>query len=503
MRELYGTDWVFTAFVVRAVNDPDHMFANTSRISYSYAGGPFLAVPYPAGYPGDIWFTQAFILQITRIFWAREEMLTTNPELECEIASGYLNYYNKNKTLAISPWGKQSCIPGQQPVPCIANSGDVMYGYDGPPCRYTEGMLGYIDRKPVDGIPDAFAAGPEIDFGTAAIETLTAQQTSVRFKVTAAAVPNKNSRQTRPGLRRDYAAPLMDVNYLIGGIGPISTGPEDGVFDELEEDFNPGIPFLIPGYSDFEVAARNVFGAKSEASKQIFYIGLDYYGFRFEYRNNGIGLGWSTRGETFDAEFDLHRLDHYNGDADTVIVENIQPVGPVNQGGLTPYYNFDAHVSPGAEYSYYVRGSFDMFYRGQVTTFTTNSDTFRTVASFPRAGSILSAPSPNPFSPAEHGNVWISVSVNDLIGNIAPQGVSGGPQLATDDEFTPVEVTIKVYDVLGRLVKDLYQDRVYVTVVTESWDGTNQAGNPAPSGMYFIKAKAGEWTGTKKLLVIR
>ena len=94
--------------------------------------------------------------------------------------------------------------------------------------------------------------------------------------------------------------------------------------------------------------------------------------------------------------------------------------------------------------------------------------------------------------------------MTDLAGIIIkPQGVSGGPQLATGDEPDPVEVTIKVYDVLGRPVKDLYHDRVYATVVTESWDGTNQAGNPVPSGMYFIRAKAGEWTGEKKLLVIR
>jgi hypothetical protein len=186
-----------------------------------------------------------------------------------------------------------------------------------------------------------------------------------------------------------------------------------------------------------------------------------------------------------------------------VVVTNVQPVGSTTEGGLTPFYYFDAGVTPGSEYSYYLHGSFDMYYRGRMTTFVTDSDTFRTVAAFPREGSILSAPSPNPFRPPVDGQITVSVSVPDAAGILTPQSASSGPQLAINDGPSPVGVTIKVYDVLGRLVKDLYNDRVFVTVVTRTWDGTNQRGAPVPSGMYFIKAKAGSSTGTKKVLVIR
>jgi flagellar hook assembly protein FlgD len=144
-----------------------------------------------------------------------------------------------------------------------------------------------------------------------------------------------------------------------------------------------------------------------------------------------------------------------------------------------------------------------MYYRGTLTTFTTDSDTFRTIAAFPRKGGILSEPSPNPFRPSVDGQMWISVSVPGAAGILTPQGNDGPQSAAANDAPAPVGVTIKVYDVLGRLVKDLYNDRVYVTVVSQPWNGTSQRGDPVPSGMYFIKAKAGSSTGTKKVLVIR
>jgi flagellar hook assembly protein FlgD len=100
--------------------------------------------------------------------------------------------------------------------------------------------------------------------------------------------------------------------------------------------------------------------------------------------------------------------------------------------------------------------------------------------------------------------MWISVNVPGAPGTSSNQTKTGGPQLAASAGAPqPVSVSIKIYDVLGRLVKDLYSDRVYVSVVNQAWDGTNEKGLPVPSGMYFLKAKAGSSTGTKKVLVMR
>lgn len=511
-RERFQADWAFTAFVVRAVNDPDHNFPGSRSIGYAYLGGPFLAVPYPAGTAGapeSFWFSQAVTNLMARVFWAQDETFTgTVPPVyepdSCNTSSGYLNFPNRNKTLKIDPITHTPKACGFIPEFCVANRGDMMdWGYTGPPCKYTEGMLGYIDTDPRDGVPDAFNAPPDIDFGTAAVETLTAQHVNIKFDVISVPVENRNSKQ-REENRRDYAAPIMDVNYTLGGVGPISMNPVDGEYDEIKEEFYAEFPFILPGYSDLVVTARNVYGARGQETKRVFYLGLDYYGFRFVHKCEGLGLAWSMRGETFDADFDLHRIDHANGDRDTVVASGLDPVGSTGAGGMTPFYYLDRTVLPGSEYTYYLRGSFQAMYRGKLTTFTTDSDGYTTVAAFPCTEGILSSPSPNPFCPAEHCRMWITVSVPGAPGGLPQQTKSDRLQRSAAAETPqPVAVSIKIYDVLGRVVKDLYSDRVYDSVVNKYWDGTDQKGEPVSTGMYFLKAQAGTQSDTKKVLVIR
>jgi hypothetical protein len=410
---------------------------------------------------------------------------------------------NSNRTDGFDIYGQPSSCLGT-PVPCLANKVNMLeQGYGGPPCRYTLGQMGGSDEYPMDGVPDVFGLAPVIDFGTTAVETLTSQATTVFFTATSQAVQNRNSQQL-PQLRRDYAAPINDANYTFNGIGPISIRALDGKFDGAYEEFVVAIPVLLPGYSDLEVSVRTSFGAQARDAKQIFFLGLDYYGFKFVHGNDGVGLAWSMRGATFDADFDLHRIDHDAGNVDAVVATGLQPIGPVREGGLTPYYHYDDTVSPGLEYSYYLHGTFEVEYRGKLTSFTTDSDTFTTIAAFPREEGILSSPSPNPFFPSRDYKMWISVTIPNATGIASAQSVSGGPQLVTaQGDLDPVAVTIRVYDVLGRLVKNLYEDRVYVAVVNKFWDGTNQKGEMVPTGMYFFKAKAGTTIGTQKVLVIR
>ncbi len=499
-RKRFEADWVLTAFVVRAVNDTDHKFKDARNTGYSYLGGPFMAVPYPAGEFGSELFTQTVKLEMSHVFWALGEAFGS-PD-KCEDASGYLKYLNSNKTDGFDIYGNPSSCLGV-PVPCLANKDNMLEErYTGAPCRYTIGQMGGIDENPMDGVPDAFGLAPVINFGTTAVETLTSQATSVSFTATSQYVANRNPLQN-PQLRRNYAAPISDANYTFNGIGPISINTTDGEFDEAFEEFVVVIPVLLPGYSDLEVSVRNSYGAQTRAGKQIFFLGLDYYGFRFVHGNDGVGLAWSMRGATFNADFDLHRIDHNAGDEDIVVATGLRPVGSVKEGGLTPYYHYDNTVSPGLEYSYYLHGSFELLYRGVMTTFTSDSDTFTTLAAFPREKGILSSPSPNPFHPGENARVWISVSVPNANAIVSSQSIAGGPRpVSMQNDPDPVLVTIRVYDVLGRLVKNLYEDRVYVTVVNKDWDGTDQRGVLVPSGMYFIKAKAGTEVGTKKVLVI-
>ena len=62
----------------------------------------------------------------------------------------------------------------------------------------------------------------------------------------------------------------------------------------------------------------------------------------------------------------------------------------------------------------------------------------------------------------------------------------------------------KVYDISGRLVKDLSDVLSNVDhQASVIWDGTDQANRFLPSGIYFLQLKAGDSSLTKKLLLIR
>ncbi|MCK4773145.1 MAG: T9SS type A sorting domain-containing protein, partial [Candidatus Krumholzibacteria bacterium] len=396
---------------------------------------------------------------------------------------------------------------------CSAKFGDIEYGYTGPPCDFTMGHLGNIDDDR-DNVPDIFNAAPEVIFQNAHAETLLALDQPVRFTVVSRAVPNRNSQQINAGLpMRDYAAPIKDVTYTLNeGIGPFFTWPIDGEIDEIAEEFELQIAYLHPGGNEIEVATRNGFGAKSDPGayvKNIFYVGLEFYKLRYEHRNPGIGLMWSLIGGNYfeDAQLELHRI-NYSAETviDTVIAgaAQLQSIG-LDKSGLPQYYYHDKSASPGNEFGYYVTGSFDFEYDGAMVEITSRSEEKRVIPAIPRTGGIMSAPVPNPYLPGmAEQELMISVDVPGAVGSISLLEPSSGINKApSEGELELVTVTVYVYDVAGRRVKLLYNDAVIDRVVNVTWDGTDSKGAAVPSGMYFIKVRAGEATDARKVLIIR
>ena len=71
---------------------------------------------------------------------------------------------------------------------------------------------------------------------------------------------------------------------------------------------------------------------------------------------------------------------------------------------------------------------------------------------------------------------------------------------------TPANVTLKIYDIQGRVVRDLdlghqrpgiYQSKSRAAY----WDGHNEVGERVASGVYFYTLTAGDFTATRKLLI--
>jgi hypothetical protein len=64
-------------------------------------------------------------------------------------------------------------------------------------------------------------------------------------------------------------------------------------------------------------------------------------------------------------------------------------------------------------------------------------------------------------------------------------------------------VTLRIFDVQGRMIRELVDMPVGAGVHSVTWDGRTGSGAAATSGVYFVRMKAGEYTGTSKLALLR
>lgn len=64
-------------------------------------------------------------------------------------------------------------------------------------------------------------------------------------------------------------------------------------------------------------------------------------------------------------------------------------------------------------------------------------------------------------------------------------------------------VTLAVYDVAGRRVRELVDGRRTPGIHRAVWDGTNSRGERVASGVYFCKLTAGSFTATKKMVMLK
>ncbi len=59
-------------------------------------------------------------------------------------------------------------------------------------------------------------------------------------------------------------------------------------------------------------------------------------------------------------------------------------------------------------------------------------------------------------------------------------------------------VTLKVYDITGREVQTLINEKLQPGTYEVTFDGSN-----FPSGVYFCKLSAGNYNGTKKMIILK
>ena len=77
---------------------------------------------------------------------------------------------------------------------------------------------------------------------------------------------------------------------------------------------------------------------------------------------------------------------------------------------------------------------------------------------------------------------------------------------ATDIRFqvpSMVDVDLAIYDVTGRSVRSLAYESFVAGDHTVSWDGNDASGQVVPSGVYFVRMQAGEFSTTRTMVVSR
>lgn len=65
------------------------------------------------------------------------------------------------------------------------------------------------------------------------------------------------------------------------------------------------------------------------------------------------------------------------------------------------------------------------------------------------------------------------------------------------------KVNLAIYNVLGQQVKTLVDGDMAAGYQTVTWDGTDRTGSQVASGVYFYKLRAGDYSDTKKMLLLK
>jgi len=64
-------------------------------------------------------------------------------------------------------------------------------------------------------------------------------------------------------------------------------------------------------------------------------------------------------------------------------------------------------------------------------------------------------------------------------------------------------VRITIFDVAGRPVRLLIDDKFEAGINSTDWDGARDSGDTAASGVYFYRIEAGPFSDSKKMILIR
>lgn len=497
MKARYTGNWSWTQFILDAEG-----FVSTNALAYAYLGGPHTVATRGNGPLSEQELARVIAHEMGHIYQAFDEY--AGGCFGCGGAAGYLNVPNDNCVSCPSNEGR--CVmrsASEYTAEEAANMESEIH-----PCRYTKGAVGLWDTDR-DGIADVLATFPDTRIASALPDTL---ESSLNVTVSGdtwdvpfAAPSRFGTPQTINTIRRVEFS--VDASQWRGGF------PIDGHFSTAREEWVLYLPELGGGTHRLRVRGVNSVGFYDHYPAEIrFFVHdvklrsetLDVYA-----EPRGFGVGWQVEGEDFGGTYHLWRR---RDGGDEVLVADIASY----RGRHDRHVYVDVEVEAGHRYQY--RLEVDIAGRG-----TKSLATGEGVAVLPEAaeGARVSV-APNPSADDFLFSVAVPRGPRAGSGNVVlPGGDDGGgtdfpprapgPRSPGDPEdprspFTPLwrDVRVAVFDVRGRLVRDLGVFREQETSrFNVGWDGRDGTGREVPAGVYFLRVELDYYAEVRKITRVR
>lgn len=223
-----------------------------------------------------------------------------------------------------------------------------------------------------------------------------------------------------------------------------------------------------------------------------------------------VDIGLNHEGTTF---FDKLGIAYISNGSDQEIIKLKGDPGSLTSGlvynmlgGYDPHYSVDRIDANGSEMLFCSED-------GYGRTFIKEDEGYRAISSSVILASVASGDSLNlrAFLVAEMVNAFLgynpSTSLEEdfshvLGGSNYPNPFSG----STTIEYTISEtgrVTIEVYDLSGKVVKQLVNDDFLPGSYSITWDATNNNGTLVENGFYFFRVSQGNQSVTAKMVLLR
>ncbi|HDQ71699.1 MAG TPA: hypothetical protein ENN19_06335 [Chloroflexi bacterium] len=238
MRQIHGTDWAFTIFVVDSSNDADNRFAD-GYFAYAYLGGPFMVMTYGNNGYGPSNMDAVAAHEIGHIFHALDQY--SSAYQPCTRRSGYLGVENQNSQYGDCASDQPSIMRGQV-TPYTNEALDA----------YARGQIGWRDSNG-NGLLDPL----DTTISLSNIKVVTDGLVSNVLTVTG----NLLDEPFPSPLRRSVTInTITGIQYQADGETWIDVPAADGAFDSYSADFTFSTPPIPTGETEILIRATNSAG---------------------------------------------------------------------------------------------------------------------------------------------------------------------------------------------------------------------------------------------------